>query len=572
MDKSNNELHDLYQKWCQTTLRTMTLPDFITLSSREDTASRKSTSLHFDRWKSNPDVDLLNLLVGLTPATSYIVTMTTVKIALFLNLVDHNLIFEIYKENLDKIKILNDYMTTLNLTERQFTLYKFCTFIDWEIGALQTLTLEEALELIPSFIKEYPDTRAVINIFKMIDHELTGETKLNYKILTPYLYSQLRHDYRIELCGPKINDLYKTAIDNFFKAERKVSDHNIVYKEISLKWGRIIIFLYKKCLDRNIEIHQMFSDYTGEDMKELFIEFIQTETEVKNDRVKNDNKNHPAKKFFYLWQSLFRHLGKQIISCHNEFLLMKSTKVVEYIENLRENNPKRELYTDEDFDKLFNYVKLDPINNLFISFMQEIALRTSAYGRITVSHLINEDWTIKTQSSILEKGAKYRTIVFSKTIQNKISEYIATLPKDINIETYKVFITLDVKWPNNYIQNKFKKIAQAVGLPSNKQYIHLFRHTLVTTMVNNGNRIDVVQNYIGHSRIDCTEDYCWTNPTLKPLATPFNNRDAIKKIKYLYENNKVNKDKVHKFLYEKLIEQKQYDIEETLQFFYEIEE
>jgi len=59
-------------------------------------------------------------------------------------------------------------------------------------------------------------------------------------------------------------------------------------------------------------------------------------------------------------------------------------------------------------------------------------------------------------------------------------------------------------WPRNFTTH-YKAILRHAGIPQSTR-VHDLRHTMVTTVLNNGQPLAVVSKYVGHSSVAITAD------------------------------------------------------------------
>ena len=118
---------------------------------------------------------------------------------------------------------------------------------------------------------------------------------------------------------------------------------------------------------------------------------------------------------------------------------------------------------------------------------------------------------------IVGKGEKERIVIIHKKVLEKISQYLAKMPKEITTKFVE-----ETKTPLNKIpiflsktgrkltprmfQEVISNARNAIGLPQSFTP-HALRHSFATHILENGGDIKIIQEILGHSSLKTTQKY-----------------------------------------------------------------
>jgi len=158
---------------------------------------------------------------------------------------------------------------------------------------------------------------------------------------------------------------------------------------------------------------------------------------------------------------------------------------------------------DDEINKLIQAIRDKQTHKASISgdvFLVEFAyrsgLRREELANLRVGDVIAEQRAIIVRHG---KGDKDRTVPLPLSIYNKLAAYIENKSSD-----EKVFGISKVA-----ISNKIRRLAKRAGV---EIHAHSLRHAYATRLLEKGANIKVVQQLLGHSRIDTTERYLSLRP------------------------------------------------------------
>jgi len=228
----------------------------------------------------------------------------------------------------------------------------------------------------------------------------------------------------------------------------------------------------------------------------------------------------------------FRKLGCKC-PCHTELGSLRTTVFTSQITNQSEllDWDKRRMCTQDEINKMTKWCADDGNvkDQLLVTLLQEVALRNSAICNLKLQDLLDDALVIpKHTCRVLEKGKKYREFVTSTTLKTLILRYVETF-KDVIAPGKYVFSRnpdLSTKMGSSTLNQVLKRIGVKAGVTDVNIQAHTFRHTLVCTLMDEGNNMDLVSKFIGHASVDTTSKYYYIkniDELAKQLNNPFTN-------------------------------------------------
>lgn len=248
----------------------------------------------------------------------------------------------------------------------------------------------------------------------------------------------------------------------------------------------------------------------------------------KNEWVKSSHSRHHAKEYVNTIISLFKYiLIDNVGISKGEINSLSTIVILNNIPNLRESSEiERRNFEHTELSKINEEIKNDKnflLNELLFTILQEAGLRVSALVSLKLSNIMDDKLNIKDEIRILEKGNKMRTFPVSDNLKLKLNNYINHYHKDIDFASWLFPSTKDISKhiSQTNIREKLKKFSDKAGVFGKHIHPHAFRHTIVTQLMQYGNKIENVSKYMGHSSVATTEQYYWT-PTLKNIIPLMN--------------------------------------------------
>lgn len=107
------------------------------------------------------------------------------------------------------------------------------------------------------------------------------------------------------------------------------------------------------------------------------------------------------------------------------------------------------------------------------------------------------------------KGNKERIIPLTSEVVNVLEQYLKSRP---DVPSNHLFISrLGDKLHARSVYGLVKKYLKATGIKKNKVAVHSLRHTFGTSLMNNGVNIVVIQELLGHKKLETTRRYLHIN-------------------------------------------------------------
>ncbi len=247
---------------------------------------------------------------------------------------------------------------------------------------------------------------------------------------------------------------------------------------------------------------------------ELFSDFLVIE---KVQDIKKIDYQLIRKYLNYLYDKKYasKAIARHISSLRSFFKYLKKYDLINNNPMLLISNPKQEkklpkiLYPKE-LETLMNIPNLNTPLGLRDSLILELLYSTG----VRVSELVNirlKDINFNNKEiNILGKGSKERIVLFGKTCEYKLKEYLSKgRDKLYNLKYSSDYLLLSKtgrKINPREVRNVLDDIVAASGL---KIHIspHVLRHTFATDMLNNGADLRSVQELLGHESLSTTTIY-----------------------------------------------------------------
>jgi hypothetical protein len=240
-----------------------------------------------------------------------------------------------------------------------------------------------------------------------------------------------------------------------------------------------------------------------------------------NDRVRSKNSRHHAKEFTVCALSLLKkHMYPFISSPHKTSIQgIKTEHILNRIENFRgEALSERRHFYEEEIIKIFDQAhkgscKYKYRDLLLLTILREVGLRIGAISNLKIGVLLNSHGEVKRETTVLEKGKKYRTFPVGENLKQAILDYIKYYP---NVQLSNGYIfhkhnNIFQKTSTGVLRNRLKTLSEKANVYGIHIHPHAFRHTIVNNLMNEGNKLENVSRFIGHSSVSTTEQYYWTS-------------------------------------------------------------
>ena len=318
----------------------------------------------------------------------------------------------------------------------------------------------------------------------------------------------------------------KTLIEHLRQINSNRLEKTSAYPEITLK---------KKILSRNVMLLRHIESYLTQTyknipnsidslqwffnttdiggLKKAIIFIANNYINVENERVKSKHTKHHGNDFVKTTIVFFRDRIPDYFRCKNDLHTLNTVELLGKINDQREvpiENIRRHFYDDE-VTKIMDYVKHDTKYTLIFTILREVGLRIGAICTLQTKHFINHKGVYLDNCRKLEKGKKYRTFPVSDNLKEKVKLYLdENIDVKNNLDSY-LFPSKGGKYlSTDSVRNKLIRITENLGIYGHHVHPHAFRHTIVNNLMAEGNKLENVSKFMGHSSIATTEQYYWT--------------------------------------------------------------
>lgn len=158
-----------------------------------------------------------------------------------------------------------------------------------------------------------------------------------------------------------------------------------------------------------------------------------------------------------------------------------------------------------------------------LEFMYATGARATEVSSVKIGALNMESGTVR----IRGKGEKERLVPVGKTAKASIERYLSKVRKEwVKGAEDALFVSRQGKKMSRVsVWMTLKRYADEAGIPKDKIYPHVFRHSFATHLLQGGADLRVVQELLGHSDIATTQIYTHIDKSrLKSIHTKFHPR------------------------------------------------
>ena len=284
----------------------------------------------------------------------------------------------------------------------------------------------------------------------------------------------------------RIDDIYQRYLINK-KAYTSPQTINYYVKTIekTIMYFKSINVIYIK--DLNVDVFLRFINYLKN----------------QNSKLKNNTINKYIENFKYM---LNFAVDQNIIE-YNPLQKLKK---------LPKDDVETKIIDNNYFYQIRNYLidlpntKYNLRNKTFIFILMDTGIRISELKNLKVENINLKDNTIKLTYT---KTRKFRTVFFTDITKKHLQKLITS-------ESLKEYIYVSDNNPkkilnHNYIYKFLNKIKYDLNIPDDVSITcHKWRHTLATSLLNNGMNIEEVRKILGHSTITMTTRYLHVNTSI----------------------------------------------------------
>lgn len=185
-----------------------------------------------------------------------------------------------------------------------------------------------------------------------------------------------------------------------------------------------------------------------------------------------------------------------------------------HIKNQKVERKHPDYYSEEELSRLFLQQMPDHLRN---------ALTGLLHTGMRIAEMENLNWNdidLKKRLIHIRPKGEFKTKTFNSQrsipMNDTMFKLLTRLTQDKKSKTY-VFTSMEgSKLRERKALDELKKVGKAAGITS-RVYLHKFRHTYATYLVQKGVRIEVVQKLLGHASIEETMVYAYIRPDILHL-------------------------------------------------------
>lgn len=252
------------------------------------------------------------------------------------------------------------------------------------------------------------------------------------------------------------------------------------------------------------------------------VDIVNEYCNVQNENVRSTTSSHHGTEFVSSLLGLLKTCISDIVFA-KDILLLTPKQILPLCVNRREQAPSevRRHFHQSELAKLEEYI-CEHANikwKLALTIFREVGLRVGALSRLMGSDFLNPSGgkypALRDNVTVLEKLRMKRTFPVSDNMKEVLEEYFDQ--NEIIKENPSFYIFSSNKLGRHiphspgYITKKFQQFCDACNIYGKHTHCHAFRHTLVNFLMANGNKIENVSKFIGHSSVATTEHYYWTD-------------------------------------------------------------
>lgn len=286
-----------------------------------------------------------------------------------------------------------------------------------------------------------------------------------------------------------------------------------------------------RCLDRYVNEHMQcplqidklqwfFSLCTRDMVNKAIIHCVENYCTVNNDIVRSKQSPHHGTEFVYAFVSLMKNICIEYCTNKGDMGTLNTQYILNMSRNKREQAPPdtRRHFLPSEVMQLKDHIMKNKSSlwKLMITILIEVSLRANALSNLKVGHFITSSG-YASSVAINEKNNRTREFVVSDSIAAALDEYFETYPlarKDMNRYLFRTQEgekgRISYQYSPSHINKVIKGFAEEIGIIGKHVHLHAFRHTLVNTLMSQGNKLESVSKFIGHKNVATTEQYYWT--------------------------------------------------------------
>jgi site-specific recombinase XerD len=239
---------------------------------------------------------------------------------------------------------------------------------------------------------------------------------------------------------------------------------------------------------------------------------------VQNENVRSTSSAHHGTEFVSSIMGLLKNCIHDVILT-KDILLLTPKQILPLCVNRREQAPSeiRRHFHQSELTKLEEYIneKASIKWRLAFTIFKEVGLRVGALSRLMGSDFLDNGAGLKDNVTVLEKMRIKRTFPVSDNMKETLKQYFEENETVKTNSSFYIFssdkLGRHIPHSPGYITKKFQYFCDECEIYGKHTHSHAFRHTLVNFLMANGNKIENVSKFMGHSSVSTTEHYYWTS-------------------------------------------------------------
>lgn len=328
----------------------------------------------------------------------------------------------------------------------------------------------------------------------------------------------------------KKSQWHRKLVQEMRKFEALQSQGRSAFPELNLKalqseFCKLLLFLDDYVTGKNLEAPKLKTFLRGATLNDIE-EMLRAKAlliKSDNEKVKSRIRTHQAQLYVSRYLRFFKGTLRNHLGCAQEIHNLSVKNVLRGVPNTREVRDAnfRRSYTDDEVERLMLCTK-DPAEDVLLTLMSEVALRTTAMAHIKYDQLVTKTHTPQTEMKILEKGNKYRCFISSPRLQSKIkalSDFLRANFSDAEIKDCYPLNLANIQNPRGRasFSDMMKRLGTDAGITGIHVHVHAFRHSFVENYLKAGNSLETVSKLLGHQSLHTTNNRYFV-PTAKALA------------------------------------------------------
>lgn len=261
-----------------------------------------------------------------------------------------------------------------------------------------------------------------------------------------------------------------------------------------------------------------------------FLQNIEDESDenikTKNQTLTTNSLSYKTENFIWVFNNIIK---SDLISCLKNVMIIKPSEIKS--KNKTINLIERDYFTDEELDKIVNVYENEK-ERLIFAFLLSTGIRIGGLLNLKVKDVYDDKLNVLSQGQTLEKYGKIRRFPIFPALKQALELYKNSEYKSyLTNPDFSLFPAYDRKC-NQYIASKksccqetiskmIKSICKRAKVNGDHIHAHAFRKTVVVKLMSEGNTLDNVSKFIGHSNSSITARHYWT-PTQSDLIKNMN--------------------------------------------------